>query len=548
MAAAGDASSTRSLENTPTWALATVCFVMISISIILEHSFHLLINWLKKRRKNALIDAVDKLKSELMLLGFMSLILAVSQSSISKICVPTETADIMLPCRQPSIESQALKVQNYEHYFVSKVDGKLSSKEDPYEYIANVNDTGATMDSCTSDGKVSLISEDGIHQLHLFIFTLAVMQIVYSTLTMALGRAKMRRWKAWEKETQTTEYLVANDPERFRLTRQTTFTRRHVTSCTKTSIHLWTICFFRQFLHSLAKVDYLTLRHGFISAHFSTSVNNFNFQKYIKRALEEDFKAVVGISPLMWFFVVIFLLVDVYDWQEINLWISYIPLLIVLVLGTKLEAIVARMALQINDRSNTVRGIPLVHPNDNLFWFGRPRFVLVLLHLTLFMNAFELAFFIWVSIQFGVDSCYHEHRAITVTRVVLAIVVQVLCSYVTIPLYALVTQMGSKFKSRILEEKIAKIMKQWLAEVRERRKKQEQQSLQSPRTSLLAEWSSKRGSPAAEFSTILPRPTSMFNESIRSANKGKITAEEEPSSSRGPSPSIRLQMQLARRD
>ncbi|KAH7553601.1 hypothetical protein JRO89_XS12G0032200 [Xanthoceras sorbifolium] len=473
MAAAGDASSTRSLENTPTWALAAVCFVMISISIILEHSFHLLINWLKKRRKNALIDAVDKLKSELMLLGFMSLILAVSQSSISKICVPTETADIMLPCRQPSIESQALKVQNYEHYFVSKVDGKLSSKEDPYEYIANVNDTGATMDSCTSDGKVSLISEDGIHQLHLFIFTLAVMQIVYSTLTMALGRAK---------------------------------------------------------------------------AHFSSSVNNFNFQKYIKRALEEDFKAVVGISPLMWFFVVIFLLVDVYDWQEINLWISYIPLLIVLVLGTKLEAIVARMALQINDRSNTVRGIPLVHPNDNLFWFGRPRFVLVLLHLTLFMNAFELAFFIWVSIQFGVDSCYHEHRAITVTRVVLAIVVQVLCSYVTLPLYALVTQMGSKFKSRILEEKIAKIMKQWLAEVRERRKKQEQQSLQSPRTSLLAEWSSKRGSPAAEFSTILPRPTSMFNESIRSANKGKITAEEEPSSSRGPSPSIRLQMQLARRD
>lgn len=35
-----------------------------------------------------------------MLLGFMSLILAVTQRSISKICVPTRVADKMLPCRK----------------------------------------------------------------------------------------------------------------------------------------------------------------------------------------------------------------------------------------------------------------------------------------------------------------------------------------------------------------------------------------------------------------------------------------------------------------
>ncbi|TXG58528.1 hypothetical protein EZV62_016357 [Acer yangbiense] len=541
------ASSTRSLENTTTWAVAVVCFIMISISIILEHSFHLLRNLLKKRRKNALICAVDKLKSELMLLGFMSLILAVCQKYICKICVPTKTADFMLPCRQPaSAESQALKVENYEHFVI---DGNFSSIEDSYEYILwqqrrlVYDDTvAAAIDYCISEGKVSLISENGIHQLRLFIFALAVMQIVYTTLILGLGRAKMRRWKAWEKETQTIEYQVANDPERFRLARQTTFGRRHMT---KTSVHLWIICFFRQFFNSVAKVDYLTLRHGFISAHFSTSINNFNFQKYIKRALEEDFKAMVRISPLMWFFVVIFLLVDVYDWQ-VNHWISYIPLLILLVLGAELEAIVARMALQINDRGKVVKGTPLVHPSDNLFWFGSPRFVLILLHLTLFMNAFELAFFIWVLVQFGVDSCYHEHRAINLTRVVLAIVVQVLCSYTTLPLYALVTQMGSQFKSKIVEEKMYKIIKQWHAQVRERRKKQEQQSLQSPRTSFLAEWSPKRRSPTSESSSSLARPTTMLNKSIHSVNKGKI--KEEAGTSRGPSPSLRLEMQLLRRD
>lgn len=41
-------------------------------------------------------------------------------------------------------------------------------------------------------GKASLVSEEGLHQLHIFIFVLAVMQIVYSVLTMGLGRAKVR--------------------------------------------------------------------------------------------------------------------------------------------------------------------------------------------------------------------------------------------------------------------------------------------------------------------------------------------------------------------
>ena len=46
--AAGDAaaqSSTgtiRSLQQTPTWAVAIVCLVFISISILIEHSIHLI--------------------------------------------------------------------------------------------------------------------------------------------------------------------------------------------------------------------------------------------------------------------------------------------------------------------------------------------------------------------------------------------------------------------------------------------------------------------------------------------------------------------------
>lgn len=40
------------------------------------------------------------LLTELMLLGFISLILTVGTSYIAKICIPPKYADIMLPCRK----------------------------------------------------------------------------------------------------------------------------------------------------------------------------------------------------------------------------------------------------------------------------------------------------------------------------------------------------------------------------------------------------------------------------------------------------------------
>ncbi|KAK6942829.1 Mlo-related protein [Dillenia turbinata] len=513
------------LEHTPTWAVAAVCFFFITISIILEHLIHLLTGWLKRNRKKALNEAVERLKSELMLLGFLSLLLAVTQVQISRICISKDAANTMLPCRKQTSSSE-LNLQIYEHISVNEQEDHLiifnfsstdanSHDEDLILWHARrllaENETSAT-DSCTSRNMVSLVTQHGIHQLHIFIFVLAVMQIMYSVITMGLGRAKMRRWKAWEKETQTTEYQVANDPNRFRYTRETTFARRHMKSCTQTTVQLWIKCFFRQFFHSVAKVDYFTLRHSFIAAHLSPDNNSFNFQKYIQKSLEEDFKEIVSISPLMWLFVVIFMLVDVHGWH-VYLWMSFVPLLIILILGTKLEVIVTRMALHdLKSQNNVIKGAPLVQPNDNLFWFGKPRFVLTLLHYTLFVNAFEFAFFVWVSIQFGVDSCYHEQRVVIAIRVVLAVAAQVLCSYITLPLYALVTQMGSHYKSKALEEQTAQIIKQWHAEVRDRRRKQEQY-MQSPRASLPADWS--------------PRLPPLVNRDIDLCNLGEISSSEE---------------------
>ncbi|EPS57158.1 hypothetical protein M569_17663, partial [Genlisea aurea] len=143
--------------------------------------------------------------------------------------------------------------------------------------------------------------------------------------------------------------------------------------------------------------------------------NTFDFQAYIKRSLEDDFKAVIGITPAMWFMVVILLLLGVHGWN-IYFWVSFFPLIMVLFLGTKLGVVMAKMAMQLTDQATVIRGALLVEPKDDLFWFSRPQLVLSLLHLTLFMNSFETSFIIWVLWQFGIRSCYNTHVGILVTR------------------------------------------------------------------------------------------------------------------------------------
>lgn len=48
------------------------------------------------------------------------------------------------------------------------------------------------------------------------------------------------------------------------------------------------------------------------------------------------------------------------------------------------------------------------------------------------------------------------------------VVVQVLCSYVTLPLYALVSQMGSTMKQSIFDEQTSKALKNWRAGVKKK--------------------------------------------------------------------------------
>ncbi|XP_050215043.1 MLO-like protein 6 [Mercurialis annua] len=447
----------RSLEQTPTWAVAIVCFVLVLISIIIEYIIHLIGKWLKKRHKRALYEALEKIKSELMLLGFISLLLTIGQGPISAICIPESVGATWHPCSK----KQEQAILKSEQFINDENRRKLLSISDSDLRFRRFLAGAATTDKCADQGKVPFVSSDGIHQLHIFIFVLAVFHVLYCALTMVLGRAKMRSWKSWEKETRTAEYQFSHDPERFRFARETSFGRRHLIFWTKTPALMWIVCFFRQFVRSVPKVDYLTLRHGFIMAHLAPQSHmKFDFQKYINRSLEEDFKVVVGISPPIWFFAVLFLLFNTHGWYS-YLWLPFIPLIIILLVGTMLQVIITKMALRIQERGEVVKGVPVVQPGDDLFWFNRPRLILYLINFVLFQNAFQLAFFAWSWKEFGLKSCFHEHLEDIIIRISMGVLIQILCSYVTLPLYALVTQMGSSMRPTIFNERVATALRNW---------------------------------------------------------------------------------------
>ncbi|XP_059428605.1 MLO-like protein 6 [Corylus avellana] len=476
----------RSLEETPTWAVALVCFVLVVVSIIIEHIIHLIAQWLTKRRKTALYEALEKIKSELMLLGFISLLLAAGQGPISNICISKALGATWHPC-----------TKKHDTKLNKNEENTTTSCDNGHRRLLTISDLGGGgggisrrvlagagyYDKCADKEKVALVSADGINRLHIFIFVLAVVHVLYCITTLAFCRAKMRKWKTWERETRTSDYQFSHDPERFRFARETSFGRRHLSFWSRSSVLLWIVCFFRQFVRSVPKVDYLTLRHGFIIAHLAPqSQTMFNFQQYIKRSLEEDFKVVVGISPTIWFLAVLFLLSNTHGLYS-YLWLPFIPLIIILLVGTKLQVIITKMGLRFQERGEVVKGTPLVQPRDDLFWFNRPHLLLYLIHFVLFQNAFQLAFYAWTWYEFGLKSCFHEKLEDVIIRISMGVLIQFLCSYVTLPLYALVTQMGSTMKPTIFNERVVNAIRKW-HQTAKKHIKQSRQSASTPGTPL----------------------------------------------------------------
>ncbi|XP_038889732.1 MLO-like protein 11 isoform X1 [Benincasa hispida] len=448
----------RSLALTPTWSVASVLTIFVAVSLLVERSIHRLSTWLGKTNRKPLFEAVEKMKEELMLLGFISLLLTATSSSIANICIPSKFYNTpFTPCTKAEADEQEDDSSSEERKLYTN-----SVLPHLFRRMLNVNKK-----TCKK-GYEPFVSYEGLEQLHRFIFIMAVTHISYSCLTMLLAIVKVHRWRVWEDEAHMDRHDSLNDITReMTLRRQSTFVRYHTSNpMTRNSFLIWVTCFFRQFGNSVVRADYLTLRKGFIMNHHLPLT--YDFHSYMIRSMEEEFQRIVGVSGPLWGFVVAFMLFNVKG-SNLYFWIASIPVALVLFVGTKLQHVIATLALESAGITGSFSGSKL-KPRDDLFWFKKPELLLSLIHFILFQNAFELASFFWFWWQFGYNSCFIRNHMLVYARLILGFAGQFLCSYSTLPLYALVTQMGTNYKAALIPQRIRETIHGWGKAARRKRR------------------------------------------------------------------------------
>nr|CAB3484619.1 unnamed protein product [Digitaria exilis] len=389
-----------SLEGTPTWIVAAVCSVIVLISLVFERALHhlgkLVVQALEHMKKETSYEALLKLKEELMLLGFVSLLLVVFQDAIREICIDESLMERWLPCRAASPAAR------HRSIFSIFRDGAAGARR----MLGGIAASGY----CSREGEVPLLSLHTLEQIHIFSFVLAITHVVLSAVTVLLGLLQMRKWMHWEN-------AIQEEGDSGRTMRS----------------------FFKQFYGSVSNDDYVAMRLGFVMEHIRGHPKS-NFYDYMIKALEKDFKRVVGIK------------------MALQLLVLINPD------SSKLEHIINKLAYEVatknfaTDEQNTDM---VLSPSDELNWFQSPRLVLTFIHIILFQNAFEFAYFFWTLI------CHPNDLALCVS-VFFSVVVEVLCSYSTLPLYAIVTHMGSSFKRAVFGDDVAEHIRGWADGARRR--------------------------------------------------------------------------------
>ncbi|XAR56557.1 hypothetical protein NMG60_11037095 [Bertholletia excelsa] len=449
----------RSLALTPTWSVASVLTVFVAVSLLVERSIHRLSNWLRKTNRKPLLQALEKMKEELMLLGFISLLLTATSSIISNICIPSKFYDsVFSPCNKYEVDEEVENNASQERKL-------LAAFAYPHAFRRMLNELN--QNTC-KEGDEPFVSYQGLEQLHRFIFVMAVTHVSYSCLTMLLAIVKIHNWRVWEDEAHMDRHDILTEITREKtMRRQSTFVKVHMSNpLARNSFLVWVTCFFRQFGRSVVRADYLTLRKAFIMNHNLSS--KYDFHSYMIRSMEEEFQRIVGVSGPLWGFVVAFMLFNVKG-SNLYFWIAIIPITLVLLIGAKLQHVIATLALESAGITGYFTGAK-IKPRDDLFWFKKPELLLSLIHFILFQNAFELASFFWFWWQFGYNSCFIRNHFIVYLRLILGFAGQFLCSYSTLPLYALVTQMGTNYKAALIPQRIRETMHGWRKAARRKRR------------------------------------------------------------------------------
>ena len=241
-------------EGTQSWRLALFFFCFGLVSVGTEHALHWVLHYFEEKKKFGLKDMVEKLKDELMLLGFISLVLVLLQDRILRVCVP-ECGGIWGSCANGTIATDGDSRR------------RLGGAAEPVE---------------CEEGEEPFISLTALHQIHIFIFVLAVSLVGTGTAAMLAALGRLNKWSKWEKEAEEFDQVLDENGSSVAANEKwDDLERSH-------SRGIWKYLGIPLF--GADKVTFLYLRRYFIRKH--KRAKGFGFTKYITACTEDEFAQV----------------------------------------------------------------------------------------------------------------------------------------------------------------------------------------------------------------------------------------------------------------
>lgn len=196
----------KSFAETDSWAVALSFVIFGLISVLIERFVHWLKHHVAKGSKT-LLQVVHKAEEELFLLGTVSFILLVFQELIIEgSCV--DSSKTFRPSTWAICGAFVTSSSSYQG-----ASSYYPPSPPPSRHLLGA--AGVKADGCP-EGQEPFLSEALLHQVHLFIFFLAICHVIYSATALSLGKRRLatmlkKRTRHMEKTMMSIAKLLDSD-------------------------------------------------------------------------------------------------------------------------------------------------------------------------------------------------------------------------------------------------------------------------------------------------------------------------------------------------
>ncbi|KAK9909834.1 hypothetical protein WJX75_008172 [Coccomyxa subellipsoidea] len=492
-----------SLLETPPYVIAIVFLFFLVVTLGFEKILHWITHYLKERGKHGLVAAMNNMTNELMLLGVATLLLLAFQKDIGRVCTAIWDSQDALQNAGEAAALQPLVIASGDASGRRLLGGADANPGSAYSGSANdvVCDGRVQVNWPECGNKPNMrpaIGAAALHQVHLFIFLMAVVHIAGGILLIVLASLRVRFWRKWTEDGDdyTAKARRANDSnvkevemtvtgksavqlgassggtpglargrgdrgdleaaegplafvDHLEVSRKGRWRGRplHLNGLCGGAVEMFW-CIVRQFnlVSVVTKEEFSLMRASFYLTHHIDTGAQFDFMAYLRQSMEDDYASLVGLGLAMWVFLIVFVLLSsVWGWC---VWLfTVLAGVVLLVVNTKLIWIARYVT----------RGGIVHRLQPGIFWFNRPWLLLPVIKYLVFFNTFVFANSIFFASQFGPHSCFFSKTgfqgAVPLSwwsMLLVNVVYFAFLCHLTLPLYSLVVHMGSDIKREAL--------------------------------------------------------------------------------------------------